>query len=164
MVTPKTDPGDYNVEPNADLKLQAGEQITLKKGTHIKAGAKAHLQIFYNECSGSKNLANSGDEMDGVTLAERSESMYSTHENRQQIENEITIYPNPTSGDFTIASLQDVPIESLQVFNLSGNLVKSEESISSARFKFESQLEQGTYFVIIRTRDNVIHRKKIVVL
>ncbi|MGM0478352.1 MAG: T9SS type A sorting domain-containing protein [Bacteroidota bacterium] len=76
----------------------------------------------------------------------------------------MTIYPNPTGGEFTIASLQDVPIESLQVFNLSGNLVKSREQISSARFKFESQLEQGTYLAIIRTRDGVIHRKKIVIL
>jgi len=90
--------------------------------------------------------------------------VYSTRENRQQIENEITIYPNPSSGDFTIASLRDVPIESLQVYNLSGNLVRRIEHISSARFKFESRLEQGTYLAIIQTRDGVIHRKKIIIL
>jgi hypothetical protein len=111
LVTPKTDPGDYNVEPNADLILQAGEQITLKTGTHIKAGAKAHLKILYNECSGNKNLGNSGNEKDGVTAAERSDSISSTSANPQRKENQITIYPNPTSGDFTIASKQFYLIE-----------------------------------------------------
>src|SRR5699024_7392323 len=46
LVTPKTDPGDYVVEPNANLKLYAGDEIDLKPGTHIKSGATAHLKII----------------------------------------------------------------------------------------------------------------------
>jgi hypothetical protein len=30
LVTPTTDPGDYNVEPNADLNLRAGDLIHIK--------------------------------------------------------------------------------------------------------------------------------------
>ncbi|MFA5574343.1 MAG: T9SS type A sorting domain-containing protein [Brumimicrobium sp.] len=52
LVTPSTDPGDYIVEPNANLKLEAGDAIILKPGTHIKSGAKAHLLIKYNPCPG----------------------------------------------------------------------------------------------------------------
>jgi len=38
------------------------------------------------------------------------------------------------------------------------------KNLSTARYKFESQLAQGTYFAIIQTRDGIIHRKKIFVL
>ena len=56
LVTPKTDPGDYVVEPNADLRLEAGQQIVLKPGVHIKNGAKAHLKIAYQECFETSGL------------------------------------------------------------------------------------------------------------
>ena len=79
-------------------------------------------------------------------------------------ENQISIYPNPSRGSFTIASMQDVPIETLHVYNLNGTLMFQKNSISTARFKFESKLVQGTYFAIIETRDGIIHRKKIIVL
>jgi hypothetical protein len=52
LVTPKTDQGDYVVMPNTDLRLEAGQQIVLKPGTHIMAGAKAHLKINYEPCLG----------------------------------------------------------------------------------------------------------------
>ncbi|WP_255411174.1 T9SS type A sorting domain-containing protein [Brumimicrobium oceani] len=50
------------------------------------------------------------------------------------------------------------------MYNLNGTLMLQKERISTARYKFESKLAQGTYFAIIETRDGIIHRKKIVVL
>ncbi len=52
----------------------------------------------------------------------------------------------------------------MTLVNLNGTLMFQKESISTARFKFESKLVQGTYFAIIETRDGIIHRKKIIVL
>jgi hypothetical protein len=60
--------------------------------------------------------------------------------------------------------MQDVPIETLHVYNLNGTLMLQKTNLSTARYKFESKLDQGTYFAIIETRDGIIHRKKIVVL
>ncbi|PWH84764.1 T9SS type A sorting domain-containing protein [Brumimicrobium oceani] len=165
LVTPKTDPGDYNVEPNADLKLQAGEQITLKPGTHVKQGAKAHLKIRYYECPpGSSDMSAGGnqyDENDSETNLMRKD--LAKKEGKLK-ENQISIYPNPSRGSFTIASMQDVPIETLHVYNLNGTSIFQKTNLSTARFKFESKLAQGTYFAIINTRDGIIHRKKIIVL
>ena len=47
---------------------------------------------------------------------------------------------------------------------LSASFIKYLENLSTARFKFESKLVQGTYFANIETRDGIIHRKKITVL
>ena len=42
-ITPSTDPGDYVVEANADLILEAEKVIKLVPGTHFKAGSKVHI-------------------------------------------------------------------------------------------------------------------------
>jgi len=50
LVTPTTDPGDYIVQPNADLNLRAGDLIHIKPGTHFMAGSTVHAQIEYWPC------------------------------------------------------------------------------------------------------------------
>jgi len=165
LVTPKTDPGDYNVEPNADLKLQAGEQITLKPGTHIKQGAKAHLFIFYSACSdGSSSMGTGGNQNDEISHETHLVTTDLVTTEQKLKENQISIYPNPSRGSFTISSMQDVPLETLHIYNLNGTLMFQKKNLSTARYKFESKLAQGTYFAIIQTRDGIIHRKKIVIL
>jgi hypothetical protein len=50
LVTPTTDPGDYIVQPNADLNLRAGDLIHIKPGTHFMAGSTVHAKIEYWPC------------------------------------------------------------------------------------------------------------------
>lgn len=45
LVTPTTDPGDYIVQPNADLNLHAGDLIHIKPGTHFMAGSTVHAKL-----------------------------------------------------------------------------------------------------------------------
>jgi hypothetical protein len=104
LVTPKTDPGDYNVELNADLKLEAGESIHLKPGTHIKAGAKAHLFINYAACSGGKSMLYSDDE--NINNSSTPELGAQNREVKtREMNNNINVYPNPSSNSFTVASM-----------------------------------------------------------
>lgn len=163
LVTPKTNPGDYNVEPNADLRLEAGESIHLKPGTHIKAGAKAHLFINYAGCSGKSNLA-SDNEYDNSNALTNEEGVQEQEVKTPEMKTSINVYPNPSSNGLTVASMQDVPMESLYIFNLSGKLVHSEENIDTARYDCSYNLEGGTYLIVINCVDGSIHRKKIVVL
>ena len=164
LVTPKTDPGDYIVEPNADLRLEAGESIHLKPGTHIKAGAKAHLFIRYIECSGGKSMLSSGNEGDNSNPSSNDRVVHEQINTTAEMKININVYPNPSSNSFTVASMQDIPIESLAIFNLSGKLVHSEENIDAARHDSMHSLEGGTYLILITCVDGSIHRKKIVVL
>ena len=164
LVTPKTDPGDYNVEPNADIRLEAGESIHLKPGTHIKAGAKARLFINYNACSGSKSmLSNNNDDENGNTKSKTAERNVED-EDRKTVHDLIKIFPNPSNSQFTIASMQDIPIDNLYIFNLSGKLVHNEDNIDAARHDCVHDLEGGTYLIVINCVDGSVHRKKIVVL
>ena len=164
LVTPKTDPGDYIVEPNADLRLEAGESIHLKPGTHIKAGAKAHLFINYNACSGSSSMmVNNDDTNDNIN----SKSLNRPTNDSESVKvkaDDIKIFPNPSHKKFTLASMQDIPIDNLYIFNLSGKLVHSEDKIDVARYDCSHNLEGGTYLIVINCVDGSIHRKKIVVL
>jgi hypothetical protein len=50
LVSPKTDPGNYVVEANANLQLRAGSSIIFKPGTHFKAGSTVHAKIEYWPC------------------------------------------------------------------------------------------------------------------
>ena len=164
LVTPKTDPGDYNVEPNADIRLEAGESIHLKPGTHIKAGAKAHLFINYAACSGSSGMMVNNDDTNDNITSKTQNRMANAPENIKAKTDPIKIYPNPSKSQFTIASMQDIPIDNLYIFNLSGKLVHSEDKIDVARYDCSLNLEGGTYLIVINCVDGSIHRKKIVVL
>ena len=164
LVTPKTNPGDYNVEPNADLRLEAGESIHLKPGTHIKAGAKAHLFINYATCSGSSSMIVNNDEINANEASKVENHLANAPENGNSKTDFIKIFPNPSDRQFTIASMQDIPIQSLAIFNLSGKLVHSEDKIDVARYDCSHNLEGGTYLIVINCVDGSVHRKKIVVL
>ncbi|MDX1651104.1 MAG: T9SS type A sorting domain-containing protein [Brumimicrobium sp.] len=164
LVTPKTDPGDYNVEPNADLKLEAGESIHLKPGTYIKAGAKAHLFINYAACSGGKSMLSSGNEEDNSNSSSNDRGVQEQMNTTAEMKININLYPNPSANSFTVASMEDIPIDNLYIFNLSGKLVHSEDKIDAARYDCAHNLEGGTYLMVITCVDGSIHRKKIVVL
>lgn len=164
LVTPKTDPGDYVVEPNADLRLEAGQSIHLKPGTHIKSGAKAHLFINYAACSGGKSMLSSGNEANNSNSSSNDRGVQEQINTTAEMNININVYPNPSANSFTVASMQDIPIESLAIFNLSGKLVHNEENIDAARHDCMHNLEGGTYLILITCVEGSIHRKKIVVL
>ncbi len=161
LVTPKTDPGDYVVAPNADLVLKAGQAIDLFTGTTFLEGSTATLTIEYEGCDRNKSSDSNGN----------TETSYiSTNENRLDdsrltdfIEkSEIRIFPNPSDGTFTITCMQDIPISHFVVYDLSGNLVLEKRNINVARYKCENCLDKGIYIVHIYLK-GVLKRKKIII-
>jgi alpha-tubulin suppressor-like RCC1 family protein len=64
----------------------------------------------------------------------------------------ILFYPNPTSGDITIKSTKENPIESLFVYSMDGKLLKSIFNIHSSIFNADLQgLSPGIYFLDCKT-------------
>jgi|SRR5690625_644742 len=63
-------------------------------------------------------------------------------------DNRIAIYPNPTKDYFKIEKSINVNIESIRIYNISGNLVK--EFTTSERYNV-SDLNSGIYFLRIKT-------------
>ena len=62
----------------------------------------------------------------------------------------LSVYPNPTSGNFTITSSQE--IETIRVYNLMGELVLLKEQVNASNLQFNAgALAKGVYSVEVKT-------------
>ncbi len=73
---------------------------------------------------------------------------------------EMTVYPNPSAGQFTIES-KDVRIEEVQLFNAIGEQIDLPFTQGTKRFQF-AILEPGIYVLIASTKEEVVSRKLVV--
>jgi photosystem II stability/assembly factor-like uncharacterized protein len=70
---------------------------------------------------------------------------------------EVTMYPNPSSGDFIVEST--TPIQTITVFNLLGQRVwKNENPDAATPAQIQLNVPGGLYFVEVKTEDGVITR------
>lgn len=53
-------------------------------------------------------------------------------------------------------------ITKLLIYNINGQLLDEKENLKVKRYKYVEFLDQGTYILIIQTRDGNIHHRKIV--
>ena len=64
-----------------------------------------------------------------------------------ELNNQMNVYPNPTSGDLTIDTF--IPLNSIQVVDVQGRTVKK---VNNGKYEISiSELESGTYYLIIHT-------------
>jgi len=70
------------------------------------------------------------------------------------IENDLKIYPNPTSNYLTIES--DLNYHTINIYNLSGKIVKTTERNNQI---LVSDLSKGLYFIQLVADKNVITKK-----
>lgn len=76
------------------------------------------------------------------------------------------VYPNPSTGNFTIDNQRALPIKMLVVFNSVGQMVANHASIdrSSAPFTLELRhLPAGVYFMQVHFTDNHQFRQKLII-
>jgi len=72
----------------------------------------------------------------------------------------VSVFPNPSSGNFTVESL-NVNSLSLDVMNTLGQIVEKKNILSPVT-TFNLNVAEGVYFIEIKTNDGIV-RKKIVV-
>jgi hypothetical protein len=68
------------------------------------------------------------------------------------VRNEIRIFPNPSSSDFTIESA-DLFIESLRVYTIDGRLISEKSDISEKRYHLNLRSENGIYLIEMEYTD-----------
>ncbi|NOQ72584.1 MAG: PKD domain-containing protein [Crocinitomix sp.] len=73
----------------------------------------------------------------------------------QKLNKPLTIYPNPSDGEFTLTSNGDGPIQSIAIYNQMGGVVYTEENTDDSFSKKVnlSHLEGGIYFVLVNKED-----------
>lgn len=80
------------------------------------------------------------------------------------IENSINMYPNPASGNVIFSLKNDDMLQNIQIFDIRGRLVSSEENISSNEKTISIEtLNSGIYFAKITSEKGLTAVKKLIV-
>ncbi len=75
-------------------------------------------------------------------------------------EDEISLYPNPSNGDFTITTNHGEGISKVEVYSTTGTLIKEIEVENEQQVIIDENLEQGSYIIrIYDTNFHVSHKK-----
>jgi hypothetical protein len=80
------------------------------------------------------------------------------NETNFELENQIVLYPNPTRTSFYLS--QDVA--QVEIYTISGQLVKTYNSVIAQNEIPIEFLENGIYFVKIKTSDGLVETKKLI--
>ncbi len=65
--------------------------------------------------------------------------------------NDITVFPNPSAGQFSIAGLEGKTIHQIQIIDVAGRVIKQLDSQDISFNTFDFQLASGSYFMAINT-------------
>ena len=134
-----------------DIKYRAGNYVLMKEGFYVEPGAVLHAFIHKCDAAGNsfKVLPVQGENDGG-----KGQSLQSNHYS-------LTIFPNPTTGQFTL-ELDELPADGylVEVYDLTGKLIwKVQENQSQ---KLTINLEEqpdGIYMVRLTSGETVLMEK-----
>jgi hypothetical protein len=112
------------------------------------AGTKVYFKVFAT--------ASNGD------ITSSSKLMYTLHPNpalsvKEELQNEVKIYPNPTQGKVSIETLR--PIEHYEIYDISGRVVSNKKIQNLNRFDIDiSELPTGNYTIRLFSGDWMVSR------
>jgi hypothetical protein len=121
----------------------------------IDAGNKYKIRIL-NSDSTQFNMISE----DFIEISEEPSPLLTIENTKEN--NEINLFPNPTRNEFNLIS--ELDISELYITDILGNKVYNIQNLNSKVFKYsDSQLSQGSYFVVIKTQDNNLQTLKFIV-
>ena len=131
----------FTVEANAVAYLYAGENIVLGQGVHVAQGADFLASI-----------------MDPVTYCQQAATMVTAKSeeiapaviNPAEMDAMFTIFPNPTTGRFTLMMKEadDASVINVEIFGLMGERVLQTQLFGQNQYEFDlSDSPKGVYIV-----------------
>ncbi len=131
--------------PGGNATFIAGQNILFEPGTHVEYGAYMNGYISQNFCtnpSAPVTAAATGKDEPQLNLSRES----------------FTLYPNPTSGNFTLVQKGEKANGSVkeEVYSMTGEKVMTEQMIGEKSHEFHfSNIPVGLYFVKVVAGDYV---------
>ncbi len=131
---------------------EAGNSITTDAGGNVYTTGSFYGTADFDPGAGTTNLISAG--YDDIFIQKLSPPSTGI-ETEERILNQISIYPNPTTGliNIDLDNLTDVKIE---VYTAMGKIVYKKENINESDFQFELNEIPGIYFIEISSQ----HKKQ----
>ena len=170
VVVPST--GEFSVEGSSPIgtvkfaiyqsctsisAIACGTSISLKS---LEVGTPFYLRVWL-ETGNSKSADIQSDT--GVFSLTVSESSVLSDTNFTKINNELMVYPNPSSSIVNIKTINDDVIEKVELFNVLGKRVLLKINNDTQKVTIDtSSLPKGIYFIKTEIKNKIISKRLIV--
>ncbi len=144
-----------NINSGGEVIFIAGNKIVFNPGFHSHPGSYSYAYITTtgNYCS---NPLPPGAPNAEIIEEKSSDIQYLVKDN----DPDIRIYPNPTSGHFTIDFMGEETTADIQVLNFQGKKIRGLDCRSQTQAEINiNYLPTGMYIVIIKTDMEIIKKK-----
>jgi subtilisin family serine protease len=157
-VTNNISNGPYIVDAGAAVEFKATSTISLEAGFEVRAEAQflAQVKLQTENCGDWNTIflkrGNTGEGNDLEAKDELADEVFSAVSN-------ISLYPNPFRDNFSVEfELVHDEIINIQVFNLLGHLVYSEEILGKkGRNKSIIEMEPGSNIFVVKLQGSTSH-------
>jgi hypothetical protein len=159
-VTPKTNPGDYIIEPTGNITVYANNAVVIKPGFHAENGSTFHA--FINGppiCDDSNRDKQTNNEQNQKEIVNKSFTII--QENYVNLD-EAKLYPNPNTGQFIFeVNLINKKHNQLIIYTLTGQQVYAQQ-ITKNKTLLNLNLDKGVYLVVYNNGEYNQNTKMIV--
>ncbi|MDR0828708.1 MAG: T9SS type A sorting domain-containing protein [Prevotellaceae bacterium] len=139
-----------NTFNNGSVKSFTAEKIILNN-TQIKSGSTVRFKAYKN--SNTINI--------NVQLAPQKNNNENFIE--QISENQITLFPNPNKGVFTVSTTFD-KIQFIKILNIAGQVIYQKNSVEKKEIQIDlGNIVQGVYLVQIQLKNGDLQSDKIII-
>ena len=112
---------------------------------------------IYEDYNGNHNPADDDTNNNGVF--DYLESSIALSSQTNQLQNNINLYPNPTSNILNIENRTSEIVSSIAIYSINGSLVRNIKNSQNIQSVDVSELQSGIYFVKVERNDQVLNYK-----
>ncbi|MGB4204111.1 MAG: T9SS type A sorting domain-containing protein [Bacteroidales bacterium] len=134
----------FIVKSGAHADIIAGTNIKIKEGTAIEYGASLHAYISDVMCNQQPSMLSA--DIENLPASELNPETF----NKSSF---FMVYPNPTTGDFTLEMLKSEEASQLliEIYTMQGNLVfRSELPVQNQHNLSLSSMQTGLYLIRVQ--------------
>ena len=146
-----------DVNSDGEATFIAGNKIVFNPGFHSHLGSycDAHITLTSDYCSQQQSIPSTNHDT-GVASNGKSSNIY----DKPDTVLNTKVYPNPTTGSFTVDFLGKETTADIIVLNFQGNEARNVKCENQNAVDIDiSHLTGGMYVVVIKTSDKVITKK-----